>query len=273
MSLMAEPIKSLLRIFAIASTEKYFDLYQNKFINKLTVDSYTNFGILQDICLNLPRYAYTTKNEEKFMETLKSKISLCAEILLKKYEIIKKRLHSNHLPLCSGKLNDKIIFSLENQALSISFVGLNETVKFLTNFELHESSDAYNLGKKIVSEMHKSCQEFSEKYEKPYLLSENTSRKAPIRFAHLDLKHFPKIALPQFKKQKYFYTNSAHFRKDAEIDIVDKIKMQENFHLLIQNEAIEFISLKELNNANIELEDFVKKIYSGSKIACLKFIS
>jgi len=250
-----------------------FDLYRNNFINKLTEDTYANFGILQDICLNLPRYAYTTKDEEEFIEILKSKIQLCAEILLKKYKIIKKRLHSNHLPLCSGILNNSYIFNLKNQGLSISFVGLNETVKFLTNCELHESTDAYNFGKKILSEMNKSCQEFSEKYEKRYLLSENISRKAIIRFTNLDLKHFPKITLPQFKKQNYVYTNSAHFRKNAKIDIVDKIKMQENFHLLIQNEAIEFISLKELNIANIELEDFVKEIYSRSKIACLKFIS
>ncbi|MFX1572549.1 MAG: anaerobic ribonucleoside-triphosphate reductase [Promethearchaeota archaeon] len=250
-----------------------FDLYRNKSINKLTENTYSNFGILQDICLNLPRYAYTSKDEEEFIEILKSKIQLCAEILLKKYDIIKRRLYSNHLPLCSGKLNNNFIFNLKNQGLSLSFVGLNEAVKYLTNYELHETSDAFNFGKKIMSEMNKSCQEFSDKYEKKYFLSEIFSSKTPFRFANLDLKHFPKISLTQIKKQNYCYTNSAHFRKNAQINVVEKIKLQENFHQLIQNNATEFISLKELNKANIELEDFVKKIYSKSRIANLKFIA
>ncbi|MFX1311485.1 MAG: anaerobic ribonucleoside-triphosphate reductase [Promethearchaeota archaeon] len=250
-----------------------FDSYRNKFLNNLIEDSYSNFGILQDISLNLPRYAYNTRNEEEFIETLKSKLNLCAEILLKKYTIIKRRLYSNHLPLCSGRLNDEFLFNLENQGLSISFVGLNEVVKFFTNSELHESSDAFNFGKKILIEMNKSCQEFSKKYKKNFIISENISRKAPVRFATLDLKHFSKIVLSQFRKQKQFYTNSAHIREDAEIGLEDKLKLQEDFHLLIQHGATEYVSLNELKNNNIELIDFVKKIFPLSKIACIKFIS
>ena len=244
---------------------------KNKEIESLSSVDYINSGILQEVCMNLPRFAYYSKDEANFLEIVDTNMRISSQILLKKYEIIERRLKLKHLPLCSGIIKNKTLYNLEDQHLSISFVGLNESVKFLTDFELHEHSDAFNFGKKILSEMYKICLEFSKKNNMSFVLSENVSKKAPFRFAKLDLNHFPKIAIPQSSGDLFYYTNSAHFKKDAEIDVIERVKKQEEYQFFIQNGAIEHISLNELKRSNLTLVDFIKEIFVPSKLACLKF--
>ena len=75
-----------------------------------------------------------SKDEDKFVEILQEKMDLCFDIFEKKYQIIKKRLNSRHLPLCSSFINnEKALFDLNNQNYAFNIVGLNETIKFLTN--------------------------------------------------------------------------------------------------------------------------------------------
>ncbi|MFX1425483.1 MAG: anaerobic ribonucleoside-triphosphate reductase [Promethearchaeota archaeon] len=234
--------------------------------------NYLNSGILQEICLNLPRLAYSAKEETRFFELLNEKLLTINQVLIKKYKIIEKRLNSNHLPLCSGKINGKDLYHLEDQSLSISFIGLNETVKFLTDFELHENVLALEFGIKILAEMNSFCEKLSQNNNLSFLLSETKSKKAVNRFAKLDLKHFPKIALPQIEGGYSYYTDSYHFKKDAEIDLIERIKKQEKLQNFIKNGAILYIPLDDLQLNNLNLVDFIKKIILPSKLTRLKFI-
>ncbi|MFX1412047.1 MAG: anaerobic ribonucleoside-triphosphate reductase, partial [Promethearchaeota archaeon] len=247
------------------------DWYKDKLKNQMNLINSSNFGVLQSICLNLPRLAYLTEDEDKYMEILEEKIKFCSTILLKKYNIIKRRLETNHLPFCSGYVNKQPLFNLDNQELSISFVGLNEAVKFLTNYELHESSEAFNLGKKILKKMIQVCEELSSKEDKRYSLVENSSMKALKRFVRLDLKHFPNFAIPYSKGKSKYYTNSAYFRENIDFDLYEKVNKQGEFHSIIQNVLVEKISLNEFEKYKINLRDFIKKICTESDISCLKF--
>ncbi|MHA2181875.1 MAG: anaerobic ribonucleoside-triphosphate reductase, partial [Promethearchaeota archaeon] len=239
----------------------------------ISPSSYNNQGMLQEICMNLPRFAYLSIDEEAFTEMLKVKMNLSSRILLKKQDIIRRRLKSNHLPLFNGKIKDQSIFELENQRLAISFIGLNEAIKFLTDYELHEDSSAFNLGRKILFEMNKFCNEFSKINKVLCVLSENFSEKPLYRLAKLDLKHFPEVAIPQFNEKRYYYTNSAHFRDKIEIDIIEKAKNQEIYHQFIQSGAIEYFSLNKLKKSDLTLEDFIKRMILHSNLVRLKFVS
>jgi anaerobic ribonucleoside-triphosphate reductase len=239
---------------------------ENKF-KEQDFNKISNKGILQTICLNLPRIAYENKDEDLYFERLEEKMKFCAEILLKKYTIILKRLKTHHLPLCSGTINNQAIYKLEDQKLGFSFVGLNEAVKFLTDYELHEHSEAFNFGKKILLKIQKYCSDFSNKYLKNYTLIENASKKAIKRFVNLDKKHFPKY-IEQFSNiNKNYYTNSAHFRENAKVDIFQKILKQGEYHQIIQNQIFEKVSLTEFNNLNIDFNTFIKRICVESNIA------
>ncbi|MHA2051474.1 MAG: anaerobic ribonucleoside-triphosphate reductase [Promethearchaeota archaeon] len=234
-------------------------------------DTYSNFGILQEVCLNLPRLAYTTKDEDVFVEKIKSKIELCSQILLKKYTTIEKRLKSNHLPLCSGIIGEKNVFNLEDQYLSISFVGMNEALKFLTDQDFHENISVFNVGKNVLIEINEILKEISARDEVLYILSENLSTKAPYRFAELDLKHFPKLAKPQVIQDTNYYTNSAHFTKDTGINLLKKVKLQEELHALFQHGAIEYFGIDELEENDLNVEEFIKTVFTNSKLVSLKF--
>ncbi|MFO8019428.1 MAG: anaerobic ribonucleoside-triphosphate reductase [Promethearchaeia archaeon] len=208
-------------------------------------DDYVTIGSLQSVSLNLPRYAYMAKNEDKYFEILDEMMELSSGILLKKRELMEKRLESGHLPLCSGTIDGEPLFKLEDQNLSIGFTGLNEAVKYLTGDELHESDTAYGLGKKILNYMVGKCNSMTERDEISYSLWEQPAESTANRLAQLDLKHFPEQAIPQSKGDSAYYTNSDHFRYGADIPLYDRIKKQGDFHPIVSGGVITHIWLGE----------------------------
>ncbi|MFX0010269.1 MAG: anaerobic ribonucleoside-triphosphate reductase, partial [Candidatus Hermodarchaeota archaeon] len=235
------------------------EFYKSK-LALLVSKNYINHGILQKISLNLPRIAYLAPHEDSFMELLIERLNLCFNILNKKYNIIQKRISTRHLPFCSAKINDHFLYNIKLQDLSVGVVGLNEAVKLLTNYELHESDDALNVGKHIISEIHNICIKRSKSEDISYSLIEDSSNTATKRFVRLDLKHFPKMVdfTKKEAEQQIVYSNSTHFNKDSILPITDLLKSQGEFHKLIKNGAHEHVNLKqesfELNTA----EKFLK---------------
>ncbi len=229
---------------------------------------YLNSGILQKITINLPRIAYLNTDEVKFLDGLTLKLRLSAEILNKKYEIIKKRLSTNHLPLCNSLIENNTLYQLKNQDLCIGFVGLNEAIKIMTESMMHENSTSFDLGKRIISEMVNICSEMSIKFNKSYSLIEDSSERAIERFVKLDQKHFPEISME-------YYSNSTKFDKRIDIDLFKKLELQGTFHSLIKHGAKEEISLKkaksQYHNDDAFLE-FLDMICMKTKIKSLKFV-
>jgi len=244
--------------------------YRFKHLEYLLKSKYHNYGILQNISLNLPRYAFITKDEDRFLELLKSKLLLCSNVLLKKYDIIKKRIDSKHLPFCGLTVAGGPIFKLENQGLSVSLVGLNEAIKYITNYDIHENLEAIAFSKKILTEINQLFLELSKKHNKTFILSENLSEKAINRFTQLDLRSFPNEV--KFVSNNRSYTNSVHFYENADINLMDRVKIQEDFHKYIHEGAITFISLEDFKRTSLNIKDLLSKISKESKISNLKFL-
>ncbi|MHA1291987.1 MAG: anaerobic ribonucleoside-triphosphate reductase [Promethearchaeota archaeon] len=245
---------------------------RTKMKRELSLNNYLNYGILQNICLNLPRYAYISKDRDKFVEKIQEMMNISSKILIKKYDIIQKRLSSKHLPLCSIVIEGQPLFNIKHQKLTLSFVGLNEAVKILTDSELHENNDAFKFGKSIIKEMADYWSEKAEKEGKNYALIENNSKKAQYRFAKLDLRHFPDKAIPNLKERNYYYTNSTHFRDNIQMELIEKTFKQAKFHPIIQNGVIEYISLDTFKEEKKKLKEIIMKICNKSELASLKFI-
>ncbi len=180
---------------------------------------------------------------------------------------MEKRLKTGHLPLCSGKINGKPIFNIKDQNLSIGFTGLNEAVKSLTGYELHENSTAYELGKKILSYMVAKCNSMTERDIKFYSLWEQPSESTANRLAKLDLKHFPKKAIPQSHGNSAYYTNSDHFRYDANIPLSERIKKQGEFHPIVNGGVITHIWLGEQKPDIYALWELTKNICLNTNTA------
>ncbi|MHA1302032.1 MAG: anaerobic ribonucleoside-triphosphate reductase, partial [Candidatus Helarchaeota archaeon] len=253
-------------------------LLGNKIINKCIVDpekrkntniweKYVTIGSLQSVSLNLPRYAYMSKDEDDYYRILDGKMELCARILRKKWNLIKRRLKTGHLPLCSGKINGEPIFNIKDQNLSIGFTGLNEAIKSLTGYELHECDNAYNLGKKILSYMVAKCNNMTERDGLTYSIWEQPAESSSSRFAKLDLKHFPKKAIPQSTGKYVYYTNSDHFRYDADIPLSYRIIKQGDFHPIVNGGVITHIWLGEQKPDIHGLWEFTKNICLNTNTA------
>ncbi|MFX1593342.1 MAG: anaerobic ribonucleoside-triphosphate reductase [Promethearchaeota archaeon] len=249
----------------------FLDSYRSKNIPYLSKDKFHNFGILQNISINLPRIAFISKDENKFLEILRSNLNICSNILVKKYDIIKKRIDSNNLPFCSSVIDGVPLFKLKNQSLSFSLVGLNEASKYLTNYHLHENAEAIKFSMKILSEINQICSELSEKHKRVFILSENVSEKAVNRFTKLDLKQYPNQV--KFVSNNQGYTNSVHFCVNAEIELLNRIRIQEDFHATIHEGAIAYFSLNDLKRNDFNVKDFIRKISKDSRISSLKFYS
>ncbi|MFX1374364.1 MAG: anaerobic ribonucleoside-triphosphate reductase [Promethearchaeota archaeon] len=246
-------------------------IIKDNLIKNLAIKPYYNYGTLQNISLNLPRYAFISKDESHFLELLRSELNMCSKILLKKYEIIEKRINSRQLPFCSSIIENEPLFKLENQSLSMSLVGLNESIKYLTNYELHENPEAIKLSNSILNDINEFLTELSEKNNKSFILSENTSEIAINRFQKLDSKDFPKDLTSVSIKKKY--TNSVHYRDDIDIGVHNKIKNQGNFHKKIHAGAISSFSLNQIKESGMEIKDFILKVINESSLSSLKFSS
>lgn len=226
-------------------------------------ENYVTIGSLQSVSLNLPRYAYLTNNEEEYFRILDEKLELCARILIKKWHLMERRLKSGHLPLCSGKIKGKTIFNLKDQNVSIGFTGLNEAVKSLTDEELHESENAYNLGKRILTFMVAKCNTMTKRDGYSYSLWEQPSEHTARRLAILDLKHFPKKAIVQSSGKSAYYTNSSHIRYDVDIPLSKRIKLQGDYHPIVNGGVITHIWLGEQ-------KPNVQGLWELTKNICLK---
>lgn len=228
----------------------------NQIVSKCTLDpekrkkenvweDYVTIGSLQSVSLNLPRYAYMAKNEDDYFEILDKMMELSSGILLKKRDLMEKRLESGHLPLCSGMINGEPLFKLEDQNLSVGFTGLNEAVKSLTGEELHVSEEAYSLGERILSYMVAKCNNMTERDGISYSLWEQPAESTANRLAQLDLKHFPDQAIPQSNGKSAYYTNSDHIRYDADIPLSKRIELQGDYHPIVSGGVISHVWLGE----------------------------
>ncbi|MFW9900007.1 MAG: anaerobic ribonucleoside-triphosphate reductase [Candidatus Thorarchaeota archaeon] len=230
-------------------------------------ENYITIGSLQSVSLNLPRYAYVSENEVDYFNILDEKIELSARILLKKWNLMEKRLKTGHLPLCSGKIKGKPIFKLKDQNLSIGFTGLNEAVKSLTGYELHEDNTAYELGKKILNYIVAKCNTMSQRDGKTYSIWEQPAESSSSRMARLDLKHFPKKAIVQSNGSSAYYTNSGHFRYNADIPLFERIIKQGDLHPIIEGGVITHIWLGEQKPDIYGLWELTKSICLNTNTA------
>jgi ribonucleoside-triphosphate reductase len=253
-------------------------LHGDKIVSKCVLDpekrkkgsvweNYITIGSLQSVSLNLPRYAYMAHNDDEYFKILDEKMELCKRILIKKWHLMEKRLKTGHLPLCSGKINGEPLFKLEDQNLSIGFTGLNEAVKSLTGYELHEDDSAYKLGKKILEYMVGKCNTMSEENIYDYSLWEQPAESSSGRFARLDLRHFPNKAIPQSSGSSAYYTNSSHFRYDADMPLYERIKKQGDYHPIVSGGVISHLWLGEQKPDVKALWDLTKNICLNTNTA------
>ncbi|MBI4744874.1 MAG: anaerobic ribonucleoside-triphosphate reductase [Actinobacteria bacterium] len=237
------------------------------------------FSALQNVTINLPRIAYKAKGKVEFLfAELDKMIEIVAKAHLQKKDFIGGllKLGSNG-PLALFVKDDDGNPYLRTDRLTYlaGLFGLNEMVQFCTGKQLHESSEAFKLGLRIISHMKLCCEKIHEKYGIRMVLEESPAESSGYRLAKLDLKYYPEEAKKVVKGNPetdlYYYTNSIHFAYDAPIDYIDRVEMQSRFHPLVEAGSIIHIWLGENEPDPESIKNFVMKTYHNTTAEQIAF--
>ncbi len=203
----------------------------------------------QNVTVNLPQAGYRAarnggKTLEGLYEEIDSTMELAVQAHLEKRQTIAEMMSAPGRPLYQiGKTacDGRPYVDLDECTYIIGLIGLNDTVNFLFGQELHEDEEAMRAGLRIISHMYLKAKKLSKKYGLKITLEESPAESAARRLAKTDLVFFPKEAEPVIKgdsEEVCYYTNSVHVAPEAEVSLVDRIRLQSQFHSLIESGAI-----------------------------------
>jgi len=109
-------------------------------------------GILQEVSINLPRIALTSKDETQFFTYLDDALTKSKETIKIKREIIERRLHKDKiLPFLTQEFNNEEYYNIDNAPSIVSIVGLDNAVKEFTGEEVWKSNNAFMFAEKVLA--------------------------------------------------------------------------------------------------------------------------
>ena len=207
-------------------------------------------GNLSFTSINLPRIAIKAKGDiSLFFEELDSKMTLCINQLLERFEI-QCRKHVYNYPFLMGqgvwldsdklKWNDEVREVLKHGSLSVGFIGLAETLKALVGEHHGESEHAQTLGLEIIAHMRARMDAESKKRGLNFTLLATPAEGLSGRFVKLDRKKYGLI--PGVTDREY-YTNSFHIPVYFPISAYDKIRLEAPYHALTNAGHITYIEM------------------------------
>lgn len=240
-----------------------------------------SFCGFQNVTVNIPQAAYRSirKNGtdiESFLKEIDEMMGLAVKAHLKKREFIKTIMYEPGTPLYQvGKNSNtgKPYIDLDSATHIIGLIGLDDAVKSLTGYRMHENEESFDLGLKIVSHMFLKTNTLSQRHGLKFTLEETPAESAARRLACTDLNLFPesKNIISGQDNDAAYYTNSIHFQADADVNLVERIRGQSKFHSLIQSGAIIHAFIGEHEPSPKVIEHIVQDTFERTQCAQLTF--
>jgi ribonucleoside-triphosphate reductase len=199
--------------------------------------------------VNLPRIAIEANgNDQRVIELLDERLDLIQESLEIKHRIIEERLYKNNLlPFLSQSRDREPYYRFNDLTHTVGFVGLNEFVKTLTGYELHEGAHAYDYGKSILQHMRNWADDLSNQTGWRWTLTQSPAESTSGRFARLDMKEFNGrcILNGDRKTGNVYYTNSSHIRVNADVTLFERARLEGELHPICNGGHITHLFLGE----------------------------
>ncbi len=235
-----------------------------------------SLGSMQVVSLNLPRAAYkalqimkivnpTSNTFTLSLEYLKQLIDSCIEIFKIKRSAIEKQASPfvKQQPLDSNDSSKVAPIYCDHSKLSyvIGLVGLNEYVQAMTGKQLHESSEAVDLGIKLLAALNLYVGRKAHEAGMTIALARTPAETTAQRFAVSDLIHYKEYAeryvkgnvtealrcIDQTKDLPVEYSNGTHCAVDAAISIQEKARIEGQFFDILKGGNIFHIFLHEVS--------------------------
>lgn len=207
-------------------------------------------GSLQVVTINLPQLAYEANgNDARLFELLGERMDLARQVLMIKRELIKQRLKEGVLPFAAMDCDGQPYLNIDKQILNIGFVGLTEMLKAHLGSWLHETSDAWRFGLKVIKSLADTVAEYSKTNGDGLRFGcvQTPAESCAHRLALLDSRKYGEKAVVQGDRENgsVYYTNSSHVQPSADIPLMSRIKTEASFHPLTRGGAILHVWLGE----------------------------
>ncbi len=203
----------------------------------------------QNVTINIPQAAYRAsrngdRNLEGLFKELDETMELAVQAHLEKKRKIAEMMSGPGRPLYQiGRMacDGRPYVELDKCTYILGLIGLNDAVKYLFGQELHEDNEMMRLGLRIISHMYLKARKLSKKHNIKLTLEESPAESASRRLAKSDLNFFRKDARSIIKgdnEDVAYYTNSVHITAAADVSLVERIRLQAQYHSLIESGAI-----------------------------------
>ena len=216
----------------------------------------TKIGSLSVTTINLPRIAYDVLHEstmyggvpeDLFINRLKDRVKMCAEINAIKRHVIKKRIKNNNLPLYTLGFMD-----LKKQYSTCGLNGINEAVEIMGMDIL--SKEGQDFVEKILKVVNAVNKEQEKRFGYPHNCEQTPSENSAIKLAQAD-------RILGYNDKYEFYSNQ-FIPLTVQTDLLNRILLQGRFDHLMTGGAIMHINVAEQIK---DPQDIVDLISSSAK--------
>ena len=214
----------------------------------------TKIGSLSVTTINLPRIAYITKHlvwrtgvgneKEIFLNELKDRVEMCAEINHIKRHVIKKRIENGNLPLYSLGFMD-----LKKQYSTCGLNGINEAVEIMGYDILTKEGQDFVFD--ILNVVNKVNKSMEKRFGYPHNCEQTPSENSAIKLAQSD-------KILGYNAEYEFYSNQ-FIPLTVQTDMLNRILLQGMFDNLMTGGAILHLNVAERIENVEDLERLVRQ--------------
>lgn len=186
---------------------------KNEYFNSFGAGS-SKIGSLGVVSINFPRLAIKNKTVEKFKESLKDIIEVCARINNAKRHIVKKRIENGNHPLYTLGYMD-----LTKQYSTVGVNGFNECIELLGSDIL--TTEGQELGVNIIKFINTENDKLGKLYNAPHNCEQVPAENMSIKMAEKD-------KMMGFQNEYNIYSNQ-FIPLTTNADLLDRIMLQGKF--------------------------------------------
>ncbi|MDD5604885.1 MAG: ribonucleoside triphosphate reductase [Dehalococcoidales bacterium] len=189
-------------------------------------------GSLGVVTINMPRIGYLSKTKEDFFSRLRTNMEIARDSLEIKRKALDKLAEKGLFPysICYlQSIKDRLGSYWANHFSTIGLIGMNEAILNFMGTDITTSSGSA-FAKEVLNYMKAILAEFQETTGNLYNLESTPGEGATYRLAKLDRERFSRI-ISAGEKEPY-YTNSSQLPVDADIDLVDAMKHQDELQTI-----------------------------------------
>lgn len=186
---------------------------------------------------------------EIFLNKIKSYTPLMEKAILWRYDNVKK-LKPKNAPILfmNGGIarlgaEDSIEYLLKSSQSSVSYgyIGIGDVIDILSNRTLSiNDEEGHNIGMSILTTIREEADKLKVKLKLPVSVYGTPAESSIYSYFATDLENYGDI-IPEWLKQRGYYTNSFHYPSEKPIDAFEKIKAETPFHKLSNGGNITYV--------------------------------